>query len=68
LEKLVPLYKPIQCALSLPWVGWSHLLALVDLDCTLEIQDIRMMKDNGYRKKLYQLDLNYGRAEGTQID
>jgi hypothetical protein len=49
-------------------VGWSHLLALVDLDCILEVQDVRMMKDNGYRKKLYQLDLNYGRAEGTQID
>jgi hypothetical protein len=49
-------------------MGWSHLLALVDMNCTLEIQDIRMMKENGFRKILYQLDLNYGREEDMQID
>jgi hypothetical protein len=49
-------------------MGWSHLLALVDINCTLEIQDIRMMKENGFRKKLFQLDLNYGREKDAQID
>ena len=58
----------MQCVLSLPWMEWSHLLALVDMNCTLEIQDIRMMKENGFRKLLYQLDLNYGREEDMQID